>query len=130
MYCKNCGTEIEDGIKYCPQCGTLQTGQSAHQASPESGNCGDAPGNHLVKAIVGLFFCWPFSIAAIVYAFRTDELWRNGDCDGARKSSANANLFGNIAICVGVAFYLLALLFLVAIFGGMTWFASGGGMSI
>ena len=28
MFCKNCGKEIEDGTKFCPQCGTLQDASS------------------------------------------------------------------------------------------------------
>ena len=25
MFCKNCGKQIEDGVKFCPECGTAQT---------------------------------------------------------------------------------------------------------
>ena len=25
MFCKNCGKEIEDAVKFCPECGAAQT---------------------------------------------------------------------------------------------------------
>ena len=25
MFCKNCGKEIADGVKFCPECGVTQT---------------------------------------------------------------------------------------------------------
>ncbi len=34
-YCKNCGTEIEDGVKFCPSCGTA-TGEGDHEPSGKS----------------------------------------------------------------------------------------------
>lgn len=34
-YCKNCGTEIEDGVKFCPSCGTA-TDEGAHEPSGKS----------------------------------------------------------------------------------------------
>lgn len=34
-YCKNCGTEIEDGVKFCPSCGTA-TGEDTREPSGKS----------------------------------------------------------------------------------------------
>ncbi len=34
-YCKKCGTEIEDGVKFCPSCGTA-TGEKADETSGKS----------------------------------------------------------------------------------------------
>jgi len=28
-FCSNCGTQIEEGVKFCPSCGTVQEGQTA-----------------------------------------------------------------------------------------------------
>lgn len=34
MYCKNCGSVIDRGTKFCPECGASQTG-AAPQATPQ-----------------------------------------------------------------------------------------------
>ena len=31
MYCNNCGTQIDDGTKFCPGCGASQTGAAFQQ---------------------------------------------------------------------------------------------------
>lgn len=37
MYCKNCGKEIDEGVKFCPSCGVSQKNRQAHteQISPK-----------------------------------------------------------------------------------------------
>ena len=39
MFCKNCGKQIEDGVKFCPECGTANepAGASAKQGGSDAG---------------------------------------------------------------------------------------------
>ena len=38
MFCKNCGKEIEEDVKFCPECGTAQ--EKAESVAMENGNQG------------------------------------------------------------------------------------------
>jgi hypothetical protein len=74
-------------------------------APGEPGQAGPRPNipNHLVKAIVStLCCCLPFGIVAIVFAAQVNGKLDAGDYAGAQKVSDQANLWGNIAIGVGL----------------------------
>lgn len=36
MFCKNCGTQMNDGTKFCPSCGANQDAQQSRGAAPQS----------------------------------------------------------------------------------------------
>ena len=37
MFCKNCGTEIKEGVKFCPRCGKAVDAAGAPEAGQEAG---------------------------------------------------------------------------------------------
>lgn len=75
-------------------------------ASPQFGQGGPRPNipNHLVKAIISTVCCGclPLGIVAIVFAAQVNGKLDAGDYGGAQKASAQANLWGNISIGLGV----------------------------
>ncbi len=123
MFCKNCGSEIQEGGSFCPRCGaaqndSVQSPQNAQAQLPP-------PNNHMVKNIIGLFLCWPFAVAGLIFAAKVDNLWRSGYFDEARKYASKANLWGNVSIWVGIISIVLVVLFYVFIFGTFAILGSG-----
>lgn len=51
MFCKNCGKEIADGVKFCPECGVTQT---VNDTTSGQGNISmDDTANKIVNAVSG-----------------------------------------------------------------------------
>lgn len=108
MFCKNCGSQIEDGSVQCPQC----------HANLEDAPSGAAPvtpaqeiPNYLVQSIlVTIFCCLPFGIAAIVFAAQVNSKLSVGDYAGAMESSRKAKMFSWWAFGLGLGVQLLWLL--------------------
>lgn len=51
MFCKNCGKEIADGVKFCPECGVIQT---VNDTASGQGNISmDDTANKIVNAVSG-----------------------------------------------------------------------------
>lgn len=48
MFCKNCGSEIDDRVEICPKCGVRVNPQSASPATNDAPNAG--------FAVLGFFF--------------------------------------------------------------------------
>jgi type II secretory pathway pseudopilin PulG len=105
-YCPRCGRESTDTAKFCANCG------GAISETPQAGG-GDIPKkveNHLLKAILTtIFCCLPFGVVSIVFASQVNSKLNAGDVNGARQASNNANLWGNIAIGLGLLYAALLL---------------------
>ena len=81
-------------------------------ASGQMGQGGPRPNipNHLVKAIIStICCCLPFGIVAIVFAAQVNGKLDSGDYGGAQKASEQANMWGNIAIGVGIVVNILVI---------------------
>ena len=55
MFCKNCGKEIADGTKFCPQCGAIQENQTNVVASTERKNANCSHKSRTVTALLAFF---------------------------------------------------------------------------
>lgn len=74
------------------------------------------PQNFLWLGIVTtLLCCLPAGIVSIVFATKVDNLWNQGDHQGAKKASDNAKLWGIIS--AGVGFVAFIFFFLIALLG-------------
>jgi hypothetical protein len=73
------------------------------------------PDNNLVWAILcTVMCCLPLGIVAIIKATKVNELWAQGDHEGARKAADDAkkySIWG--AVSVGIFLVLYILLFIV-----------------
>ncbi|MDD7275938.1 MAG: TM2 domain-containing protein [Treponema sp.] len=60
MFCKNCGKEIDEDARFCPECGTAQ--RRGETVTMESGNLGPSqntnvsPKSRTTVALIALFF--------------------------------------------------------------------------
>ena len=123
MYCTSCGTENDDGARFCKSCGKTmaEPGPGARGFEPEPpGATGPPPHipNYLVQAIlVTIFCCLPSGIVSIVYAAQVNGKVASGDLKGAMRSSEQAKLWTWVSFGIGIAiFAILVILPVLAFF--------------
>lgn len=69
------------------------------------------PQNFLWLGIVTtLLCCIPAGIVSIVFANKVDNLWNQGDHEGAKKASDNAKLWGLISAGIGFVIFIFAFI--------------------
>jgi Interferon-induced transmembrane protein len=76
-----------------------------------------APNNHLVRAIIGILFCLPFGIVAIVKASQVSGLWAQGQYDAAQASANSAKKWANWSIIIGIVVSIIYVI--LAVVGGL-----------
>ena len=136
-FCGNCGKEVKDGVKFCGSCGApvgaaadvpdstvsgtaAKTAASAPAVNRVAGNAPDLGEdlpknveNHMVKAILSTLLCIPLGVASIVFAARVKPALGAEDYEAAQIASKKANLWGNLALIIGVVIYAIQLSLLV-----------------
>ena len=101
MYCKQCGTELHKGTKYCPTCGTPQESETRQEI--RNYEC-SRPSNHLALAIiVTLMCCIPLGIVSIVYSGKVDTALSKGDISEAESMSRKARNWAIAGIIISIA---------------------------
>lgn len=100
-----------------PSAGSPQVNPPGHpyskhpqQPAPNSVYHGEPIESHLVKAIVSFFFFWPLGIAALVNAFKVDNLVAVRDYNQAMICSQKADKYAKLGITLGIIFISLGLL--------------------
>ncbi len=100
MFCRNCGSEIDDGAMACMRCGTPVTPGPPVTQVP----------NHLVGAILCTIFCCQiFGIVSIVYAAQVNGRLAAGDVQGAMDLSKKAETWMWWGVWLSVAVNLIVL---------------------
>ena len=106
MYCVSCGTENDDGARFCKSCGNAMAGMAPGASRSRAGPV-EPPQhvpNYLAQAIlVTIFCCIPFGIVSIVYAAQVNGKLTAGDTEGALQSSKNAKTWAWVSFGVGLA---------------------------
>ncbi|MFC7741530.1 CD225/dispanin family protein [Nocardiopsis composta] len=62
---------------------------------------GERPEVGLAGVIFSLLCCWPLGIPALVFQMKIDNLWSQGDYQGAQEAADKAKKFRNIAFILG-----------------------------
>ena len=74
-------------------------------AAPTTERC---PDNYLAWSIITtLLCCWPFGIPAIVNAAKVENLWAQGDREGARERSKSAKTWCWVSFGCAIGFWVL-----------------------
>ena len=105
MYCRNCGSALDDSQKYCSYCGSRISLESGDKpvAAEEPVKAGLNIGM-LIWSIIGLVVCCsPFSIPALIMTI----LAMNMPVAEAEKKIKLAKTFNIISIVWGVLYFML-----------------------
>ena len=132
-YCSNCGMNHPDADNHCTNCGTaLPSAGSAVESKVN--NAIQPPVNqppvriesHLVKAIISsVCCCLPLGIAAVVFAAQVEPNLKAKNYEAASEASKKANLWGNVAIGVGIIMQILWLVLYQFMFEALSGYIKG-----
>ena len=145
-FCRNCGTKLEEGEKFCPSCGTqreeaAQSAQNAQNAQSADAaaepqiviNNGNQNENYnaaamgasgkldtpsLVWSIINLLVCCqPLGIASLILTILAKDAPSAAEEEKKLKTAKTCNLIGTIGAAV---FYFCYIIFYVFIFAMAT----------
>lgn len=108
MFCSQCGREIPAGQSACPFCNPVQPVQPVQPTAPVMPT-EVIPSYLWLGILTTVCCCLPFGIVSIVYASRVSSCLAFGDVNGARNASANARMWGIIALICGLVGNLLGV---------------------
>lgn len=95
MYCKNCGTYLDDDAAYCSACGTAQQKPDAYTESEATQPQGEAQRSAsigvLVWGILSLFFALEFPLLGLIFA-----------CIARKKYTEYEQTYGNAKDIAGI----------------------------
>lgn len=106
MFCKECGSAIDENTKFCPDCGV-------NRVLPKTAENIDSG---LVLAIITTVLCCiPFGIVAIVYAAKVNDLVTRGRIAEAREAAAQSQKWSIIGIVSSLILIVLKVVFFASI---------------
>ncbi len=74
------------------------------------------PDNNLVWAILStVLCCLPLGIVAIIKSTKVNELWAQGDYEGAKKAAADAKKFAIWGAAIAGIFFVLYFIFIIVL---------------
>lgn len=119
-FCKNCGSQIDDGSKFCSICGTEQENTEQQSDNPvytepvtkkASGNLNIGM---LVWSIIDLLMCcMPLGIVSLIMTIMAQNAATAEDEAGKLKTAKICNLIGTI----GMGIFLILYIVLVVVIG-------------
>ena len=124
-FCRNCGTQLEEAVKFCPECGTAQasaptqeTEKTAHSApivevAVEPAGSRQLNVGQLVWSILNLVFCcMPLAIVSLVMTVLAKDAPTAAEEAKKIKTAKTCNLIATIG---SAAIYILYFIFVVVI---------------
>lgn len=110
MYCKNCGSNIDDRAVICPQCGT-ETGVGFSTAKPQTEE------KYNVMSIIGFVLSFFISIAGLVCSIIARKQCRETGEKGMGFATAGM-VISIVSIASSVLAIFIYIVVCVALFGG------------
>ena len=125
MFCKNCGKQLEDGVKFCPGCGAPvdTVGQGTYQTQPQPQQqfvdpqrASDA-NRLLVWGILGIAFAcsWALSFLGIIFSsIAKNKAVAFTDAYGIPSGKAKVGqILGRVGFIVGICLTVCFALYIV-----------------
>ena len=116
-FCKYCGNQLSDGVKFCPKCGKPvvdiepQQQTYSYQPQPQPQPAVQKPlmpDSYTVWAILTkIFCCLPTGIYAIMQANKVGTLYASGQYNEAGKASEEAKKWSIYSAIIGLASYFI-----------------------
>ena len=104
MYCRNCGSQLDDAQKFCANCGTRVFEERVNTTRADKPKKAGLDVGMLVWSIIGLVVCGsPFAIPALIMTI----LAINMPVVEAEKKIKLARTFNIISIVWGVLYFML-----------------------
>lgn len=102
MFCKNCGNEIKDGVKFCSKCGTEQvihtdfSEKSDNETIENNTDIKNKPGviSYILAIVIIIALIWG-AITGVRWVFSTVGSWLDGK-DGMGKQSSERTDAGDM----------------------------------
>lgn len=108
--CPECGGLVASTINVCPHCGFVFNDSEATRASRSQV---PNPYTSLVWAIFALVFFWPCGVVSLVYYFKSDTCWQNGDIFYAEHYGKTSTTWAKVPVWIMLG--VIALLFICLI---------------
>ena len=120
MYCRNCGSQLDDAQKFCADCGTRAFEERLSTPRADKPKKAGLDVGMLVWSILGMYFCGGFSIPALVMTILASV----GTVEEskirlniARKFNIASMIFGAVMTALVFLYIVLYVVFIVMMIG-------------
>lgn len=119
MYCRNCGSALDDSQKYCSYCGSRILLEPRDKPAADKPKKAGLDVGMLVWSILGMYFCGAFSIPALVMTILASigtEEESKVRLAIARKFNIANMIFGAVMTALVffyIAFYVIFILMMI-----------------
>ena len=112
MYCRNCGSALDDSQKYCSYCGSRILLEPGDKPVAEKPKRAGLDVGMLVWSILGMYFCGAFSIPALVMTILASV----GTVEESKIRLNIARKFNTVSMIFGAVMTALVFLYIVFYF--------------
>lgn len=107
LFCKKCGSMIDEGAAFCSKCGTPVTERQTVNVQRPVQTCYIDTTGTMVWAIINMFLCWPISIYSILTLNKVNKAVSQDEGEryfkSARTSCVIATIIGIVVIFIALA---------------------------
>ena len=112
MYCRNCGSQLDDAQKFCANCGTRVFEERVNTTREDKPKKAGLDVGMLVWSILGMYFCGAFSIPALIMTILASV----GTVEESKIRLNIARKFNTVSMIFGAVMTALVFLYIVLYF--------------